>query len=335
MEDTLLHAAGGTQGSFIGYQDVYGYLKSAVEPFMEGDQRSQWGISRPVGIVLYGPPGSGKIFWARKIAEMVGYSFSEVKKHYFGTSYFNGNRQMFDEYLLDVMKQKNVLLFMEDFDEIMSESTPERLNAAENEQTKEIVLHYVGKFEEENLLMVGSAGKISGIDPEILAPGRFDVMIPIFPPNVQERAQMIVYHLSHGLAADALLLKILKDNRADEIDFWSATAQKMRVFSNTMIVDFTQILKKKIKNMYKADPSESIIISQKMLDNAFRESAVKLTSDYFDQVARFLHDVRDFNYDDFSQRSDALGAELDTFKVPEKPGRSIGFQHNSAGAGGV
>jgi replication-associated recombination protein RarA len=35
---------------------------------------------------LYGPPGSGKIFWANKIAEIIGYQFKEVKKHYLGTS---------------------------------------------------------------------------------------------------------------------------------------------------------------------------------------------------------------------------------------------------------
>jgi ATP-dependent 26S proteasome regulatory subunit len=56
-------------------------------------QIKDWGINKPAGIILYGPPGSGKIFWANKIAEIIGYQFKEVKKHYLGTS-FDGNESI-------------------------------------------------------------------------------------------------------------------------------------------------------------------------------------------------------------------------------------------------
>lgn len=323
------------QYGFIGYRDLYAYISDAVEPFLNDEQRSEWGISRPAGIILYGPPGSGKIFWGKQIAKLIGYEFSGVKKHYFGTSYVEADHRLFDEYLLNMMKKEKVLLFMEDFDDIMRESTPEKLNPAENEQTKEIVLHYMGKFEEENVLMVGAAEKISGIDPEILAPGRFDITVPVFPPNAAERAEMILYHLTSDLSEDAMLLQILKKNKADELPFWKETAARMRVFSNTMIVDFTQIVKKKIRNLYRDKKSTDITISPKMLDTAFRDSAVKLTADYFDKVARFLHDVSLFSYDDFAQRADALRAELDTFRAPQQPGRVIGFKPNEPADGGA
>jgi SpoVK/Ycf46/Vps4 family AAA+-type ATPase len=46
--------------------------------------------------------------------------------------------------------------------------------------------------------MVGSANSVSEIDEEILAPGRFDVMIPIFPPNAAERSEIILYAMTKG-----------------------------------------------------------------------------------------------------------------------------------------
>jgi ATP-dependent 26S proteasome regulatory subunit len=69
---------------------------------------------------LYGPPGSGKIFWANKIAEIIGYQFKEVKKHYLGTSFVDGNRPISVIFFYHDERRK-ILLFLDDFDEIMME----------------------------------------------------------------------------------------------------------------------------------------------------------------------------------------------------------------------
>jgi SpoVK/Ycf46/Vps4 family AAA+-type ATPase len=44
--------------------------------------------------------------------------------------------------------------------------------------------------------MIGSAKELAEIESEILAPGRFDVLIPIFPPNKQERAEMLLFNMT-------------------------------------------------------------------------------------------------------------------------------------------
>ena len=64
---------------FIGYRDLFFYISGVLEPFLNPQQIKDWGINKPAGIILYGPPGSGKIFWANKIAEIIGYQFKEVK----------------------------------------------------------------------------------------------------------------------------------------------------------------------------------------------------------------------------------------------------------------
>lgn len=66
------------------------------------------------------------------------------------------------------------------------------------------------------LLFVGSTDALAGFDEEILAPGRFDLLIPVFPPNEDERAQLILYHMMKDLIESSPLLKILKDNKADK-----------------------------------------------------------------------------------------------------------------------
>ncbi len=313
---------------FIGYRDLFFYISGVLEPFLNPQQIKDWGINKPAGIVLYGPPGSGKIFWANKIAEIIGYKFKEVKKHYLGTSFVDGNKTNFNDFLLTMMKEDKVLLFLEDFEEVMMARNAETNVASCNLETQEIILHYISKFEEEDLLMVGSANSVSEIDEEILAPGRFDVMVPVFPPNAAERSEIILFAMTKGLENDSLLYKILKNNKADKVPFWRDIASQMKVFSNTMLIDFTQSLKKRIKNLYQRTKNENLKIDQNLLNGALRDAAGKLTEEYLDQVARFLSDVIINNFDQFQYRIQGLKSELDAYRVVEAPTRAIGFHHN-------
>lgn len=312
---------------FIGYRDLFFYLSKTLEPFVNELPLHNWGIHKPAGIILYGPPGSGKIFWANKIAEIIGYHFKEVKKFYFGTSFVDGTKTTFNDFLINMMQDEKVLLFLEDFDEIMTARSAEKSVLSANEETKEIILHYIGHFESEEILMVGSANTIISIDKEILAPGRFDVMIPIFPPNLEERSQMILHCMTENLAKDSHLMKILMKNEADHLPFWRPISAKMKTFSNTMLIDFTQSLKKRIRNNYLKEGNMEIKMDNALLNSAYKDASSKLTDEYLDQIAQFLIDVSRNNSDDFPKRIADLKTELDHYKIVEKPHKSIGFTH--------
>ncbi|WP_312090696.1 ATP-binding protein [Chryseobacterium sp.] len=314
---------------FIGYRDLFFYISEVLEPFLNPQQIKDWGIYKPAGIILYGPPGSGKIFWANKIAEIINYQFKEIKKYDLGISFVNGNETNFNDYLLAIMKHDRVLLFLEDFDEIMMQRKAENNISYANLEAQEMVLHHISKFESEDILMVGSANSVSGIDEEILAPGRFDVLIPVFPPNAAERAEIILFQITRNLDKDSLLYKILKNNQADKIPFWNNVASQMKVFSNTMLIDFTQSLKKRIKNAYQKSKNENLIFDENLLHGALRDAAAKLTNEYLDLVEQFLADAVLNNLDYFQTRIQAVKNELEAYKIVEEPRRAIGFQSQS------
>ena len=87
--DYFGHLTSLTQRDFIGYRDLYFYITEMLNPFIDETQTKDWGIQKPAGIILYGPQGSGKIFWARKIAEIITYEFKEVMNSYLKTSFIN------------------------------------------------------------------------------------------------------------------------------------------------------------------------------------------------------------------------------------------------------
>lgn len=312
---------------FIGYQDLFSYISEAIEPFIGNEEIKNWGIQKPAGIILYGPPGCGKFFWANKIAEITKYELKEVKQHYLGATFVNGNRENFNHFLVSAIKKDNVLLFLEDFNEIMrTDNSSETVNC-DDEETKEIVLHYINKFEQEGVLVVGSANFIEGIDSEILAPGRFDVLIPVFPPNHEERAELLLFHMTKDLCENAHLSGILKENKADLVAFWKPISEKMKAFSNTMMIDFTQSLKKKIRKQFYKNKKDKILI-ETLLNVALKEASAKLTPDYLTKVDQFLEDVKKNNSDDFEARIINLSDELDIYKIIPQTDNPIGFHPN-------
>src|SRR5690554_5391732 len=115
----------------IGYADLFFYALDLLDPFINEDQIKLWGISKPAGIILHGPPGSGKIFWAKKIANMIGYEFVHVYKDYLlQTTHTDGKN--LNSFLKKQMEQPKKLLFVENFESLWDEenklfSTPETM----------------------------------------------------------------------------------------------------------------------------------------------------------------------------------------------------------------
>lgn len=310
---------------FIGYRDLFFYISEMLNPFIDEQQEKDWGIYKPAGIILYGPKGSGKIFWARKIAEIIGYEFKEVKNSYLGTSFINGEKTDFNDFLTGMMKEDKVLLFLEDFDRIAKDRSNQQNQFSENETTKNIILHSIHRFVNEDLLMVVSADNLIGMDSEVFAPGRFDVKIPVFPPDKDERSQMILRYITINLESESVLMQILKFNEADHKPFWNEYSEKMKLFSNTMVIDFTQSVKKRLRNYYLKVKNSHFKIDKSILENSLLEASGKLTEEYLNSVQQFIYEVSSNDYDVFATRIERLKKELNYYKVTEKPRRAIGF----------
>lgn len=309
---------------FIGYRDLFFYITEMLNPFIDEKQSVDWGINKPNGIMLYGPKGSGKIFWAKKIAEIIDYDFREVK-----ISYINDPKNSFENFLTSMMmKTGNKVLFIENFEEISRDRSSEIVIANNNLAAKDLILHTIHKFVEVNLLIVGATESLSDVDSEVFSPGRFDILIPVFPPNADERAQMILRYLTLNLEKESVLTKILEFNKADKKPFWKNYASRMKLFSNTMVIDFTQSVKKRLRNKYLKTKNPHFAIDRDILELSFIESASKLTEEYLNSIQQFIKEVSSHDYDVFTKRIDHLKYELDHYRVEEPQRKSIGFEQH-------
>lgn len=310
--------------SLVGYTDLFFYLNDMLDPFINKEQLQTWGISRPAGIVLYGPPGSGKIFWARKMAQMIGYEFVHVYKDYLAGN-LKTIKNSFTNFLNTKMQHPKTMLFIDSLDELVSRNENQTF-FSENIELINTILRHSKKDIHQELLVVGSAEILSLFDDEILSPGNFDMQIPVFPPNSDERAQLIIYHLVQNLVEDSPLLNILKTHKALCKSFWEPIANEMRLFSNTMIIDFTQSLKKRLYALHRKDETKNIELNDKILSASFNEAKAKLTAEYIKRCAVFLLEAKQNVGQDFSHRILELEADLESYQAKKPPINKIGFK---------
>ncbi len=313
--------------SLVGYTDLYFYMTDMLDPFISKDQIESWGISKPAGLILYGPPGSGKIYWAKKIADMIGYEFVHIFNDYL-VGNFDNKKNKFSDFLSKKMNQSKTLLFIDSFDEILH-STSVNTIYPEMVDLFYSVLRHIQKNDTKELLIVGAVESLANLNDEIVAPGRFDLHIPIFPPTFDERKQLLFHHMTAILAQDSPLLSILKNQNALNKDFWTPYAAEMRLFSNTMLIDFTQSLKKRLYALYRKDETKNIVMTEKVLFSAFQEAKSKLTPDYLKHCAIFLTEAKQNVGQDFPHRLIELNADLEFYlSSKEIPITKIGFKQS-------
>ncbi len=323
--DDLKKIKPSTPKTLVGYSDLFFHITGLLEPFITPNQLSQWGISKPSGMILYGPPGSGKIFWAKKIADLIGYEFVHLYQDYFNLEKGGQNgKYQFNDFLAKKLKEPKTLLFVENFDEIMGKDKSRMSLQAIN--MINAVARHIQKNVHSEVVVVGSAEVLSAINDEITAPGRFDLHIPVFPPTEDERTQLILHHMTDQLDEKSPLLAILKANKADQKEFWRSVAVQTKLFSNTMLIDFTQALKKRIYSLYRKNDQREIVISPQLLSIAYTETRAKLTPDYLTQCAKFVVDAKQSVGADFPHRFLEMEMEFDFYKVKKEPAQKIGFK---------
>ena len=174
--------------------------KEILGPLREPERYAKYRISIPNGILFYGPPGCGKTYVARQLAQELGYFFKEVKPSDVASPYIHSTvlriRDMFDE----ALEKAPSVLFIDEFDAF----APSRSDLGGHQQYKsEEVNEFLASLEgaaERKVLVIGATNSPEKIDPAIRRTGRFDKLVLIPPPDADARTAMLTYHLRGRLA---------------------------------------------------------------------------------------------------------------------------------------
>lgn len=299
-----------------------------LEPVTNPSDIEEWGLTNPGGILLFGPPGCGKTFWATQIAQLIGYNFLELPRSMFGSNFVDGAMLNLKIKLDEIKQNPKTLLFFDEFDSIANARSNGNSSANENSKVVNTLLQEIPKLIEKNIIIIGATNFIEFLDPAVIRPGRFDLKIPVFPPNRIERTDLIIFHLTKKLSKDSKLFKILKFNNALVPSFWIKYSNLFCLYSNSLIIDFTQSLKKKLKSRFNKDQTCEIIINDDFIVKVANETSSKLTRTDMECYAQFYNEVKNLGGDIYNERLDLLLEELHSYFYKDKePPRPIGFRN--------
>ncbi|CAB4070099.1 EPRS [Lepeophtheirus salmonis] len=149
---------------------------------------------RKKGILLFGPPGSGKTLIGERIGDTLGYrtisvAASDIYSKFYGET---------ESKLKDIFNQasshegkEGTILFIDDFDSLC----PRRSDNTKTDQEKRVLsglIHMLDKHREsKNLVVLGATSRIDSVDPTLRRPNRFDYEVEISVPSPQEREQIL------------------------------------------------------------------------------------------------------------------------------------------------
>jgi MoxR-like ATPase/GNAT superfamily N-acetyltransferase len=157
-------------------------------PLIETDLASRFGVVAPSAMLLFGPPGTGKTSFAKAVAGRLGWPFVELLPSKLGA---NGAAMMADELhraFDELLGLEHVVVFIDEVDDIASSraARPET-QAVVNELLKAMVR----VRESAGRLLVCATNSIAALDPAVVRPGRFDLVLPIGPPDEDARLALL------------------------------------------------------------------------------------------------------------------------------------------------
>ena len=195
----------------VSYEDIGGLgpqikrIREMVEiPLRYPEVFRKLGIEPPKGVLLYGPPGSGKTALARAVANETDAFFTSISGPEIIGKYYGESEARLRAVFEEAGKHAPAILFIDEIDAI----APKREEMGGEKQVERRVvaqlLALMDGLESRGKVIVMAATNIpNALDPALRRPGRFDREISVPIPNRQGRLEILQIH-SRGmpLAAD-------------------------------------------------------------------------------------------------------------------------------------
>lgn len=181
-----------------GYEDVKGELREAiVTPIKKPEYAYTYGIKPPKGILLFGPPGTGKTMMMRALANELNIGFRYVKCSELLSEWYGESEKNLSEVFSIARKKAPFLLF---FDEIDSIGKKRDAYTADDvaPRVMSVLLQELDGFAsnpKKPVIFVGATNLPDQLDSALMRPGRFDKIIYMHLPDADARKAIFKVHL--------------------------------------------------------------------------------------------------------------------------------------------
>ena len=152
-------------------------------------EAQRYGIGRN-GILLYGPPGCGKTFFAEAIAGEFGLKFLRVSLGSMVTKYVGGAPEAIEKVFAEARDNAPCLLFFDEFDSIAGRRDDQGSNH-EQQMVNTLLQQIDATRDVAGVVIMAATNRLKEIDPAAIREGRFDYKVKIYRPDFDARREIL------------------------------------------------------------------------------------------------------------------------------------------------
>jgi transitional endoplasmic reticulum ATPase len=225
--------------SIAGMQNLKDTIKlDVIDALNEKEKYAEYGLTIPNGMLLYGPPGCGKTFFAEKMAEEIGFNFYQIKPSDIQSKWVNASQENIKNLFEEARKNAPSIIFIDELDALV----PNRDNSSVNHMNTSAVNEFLAQMNnsgDEGVFIIGATNRPNSIDPAILRAGRLDKHIYLPPPDYEARELMFKLYLEKrptDIGLDYAALSKATDNYvSSDIKFLCDEASRMALKNKSRI----------------------------------------------------------------------------------------------------
>ena len=196
-----------TQG--IHFSDVAGEdeakesLSEIVDYLHNPKKYSDVGASMPKGILLVGPPGTGKTMLAKAVAGEANVPFFSMSGSEFVEMFVGMGASKVRDLFSQAKEKAPCIVFIDEIDAIGKKRDGQFSSNDEREQTLNQLLTEMDGFQENiGVIILAATNRPETLDPALTRPGRFDRRVPVELPDLAGREAILKVHAKKIKTAD-------------------------------------------------------------------------------------------------------------------------------------
>ena len=179
----LMNHGGGNSLMFGAKNQVKVYVPSKI------------GAKMPKGVLLVGPPGTGKTMLAKAVAGEAGVPFFPIAGSEFVEMFVGMGASKVRDLFQQAKQKAPCIIFIDEIDAIGQKRTGNAMGNSEREQTLNQLLTEMDGFNaDDNVVILAATNRPESLDPALLRPGRFDRRVPVELPDLAGREAILKAH---------------------------------------------------------------------------------------------------------------------------------------------
>ncbi|WP_246987579.1 proteasome-activating nucleotidase Pan1 [Halorientalis marina] len=191
------------QSPDVTYADIGGIeeqmeeVRETVEmPLKSPEMFEDVGIDPPSGVLLHGPPGTGKTMLAKAVANQTDATFIKMAGSELVHKFIGEGAKLVRDLFELARQHEPAVIFIDEIDAIAAKRTESKTSGdAEVQRTMMQLLSEMDGFEDRGeIRIIAATNRFDMLDRAILRPGRFDRLIEVPKPGVEGREQIFQIH---------------------------------------------------------------------------------------------------------------------------------------------